>query len=224
MAELLAEAEFLEKRQSAKIHEEKLKIEEEYAKSKVKVKILEATESEDHKREFNVDGQYKGEVNKAIDEKLEIQHQRTKQYHYDQATVGDGKFDFSLLEQPLHEKTVKGNQANVTRWAPSTPTGERYKEVNVLNSEDVSGTLWKLLKLHAAPEVDMEPFDSNALSYHHFMALFKEVVEIKVEDPKGRLITLLKHTSGEAKELINHCIQLPSHEGFKYAKYLLEKI
>ena len=96
MAELLAEAEFLEKRQSAKIHEGKLKIEEEYAKSKAKVKILEAIESEDHKREFNVDGQYKGEINKAIDEKLEIQHQRSKQYHHDQATAGDGKFDFSL--------------------------------------------------------------------------------------------------------------------------------
>ena len=81
VAELSAEAEFLEKRQSAKIHEEKFKIEEEYPKSKVKVKILEVIESEDHKREFNVDGQYKGEVNKAIDEKLEIQHQRTKQYH-----------------------------------------------------------------------------------------------------------------------------------------------
>ena len=91
MAELLAEAEFLKKRQSAKIQEEKLKIEEEHAKSKAKVKILEAIESEDHKREFNVDGQYKGEINKAIDEKPEIQHQGTKQYHYDQPTAGNGK-------------------------------------------------------------------------------------------------------------------------------------
>ena len=78
MAELLTESEFFEKRQSVKIHKEKLKIEEEYAKSKAKVKILEAIESEDHKREFNVDGQYKGEINKAIDEKPEIQHQGTK--------------------------------------------------------------------------------------------------------------------------------------------------
>ena len=61
---------------------EKLKIEEEYAKSKVKVKILEAIESEDHKREFNVVPQYKGEMDKTI--------------------VGDGKSDFSLIKQPLH--------------------------------------------------------------------------------------------------------------------------
>ena len=85
-------------------------------------------------------------------------------------------------------------------------------------------TLCKLLKLHAAPGVDMELFDGNVLNYHHFMTLFKEVVESKLEDPRGRLIRLLKYTSGEAKELINHCIQLPSNEGFKYAKYLLDKV
>ena len=162
-------------------------------------------------------------INKATDEKPEIQHQRTKQYH-DQVTAGDGKFNFSLIKQPLHEKTVKGNQANVTRWAPSKSTGERYKKVNVLNSEDVSETLCKLLKLQAASEVDIELFDGNVLNYHHFMTLFKEVVESKLEDPRGRLIRLLKYTSGEAKELINHCIQLPSSEDFKYAKYLLEKV
>ena len=223
MAEILAGAEFQEKRQSAKIQEEKLKIEEEYAKSKAKVKILEAIESEDHKREFNVNGQYKGEINKAIDEKPEIQHQGTKQYQYDQVTVGDGKLHFSLIKQPLHEK-VKGNQANVTRWEPSKPTGERYKKVHVLDSEDVSEILCKLLKLQAEPEVDMQPFDGNVLKNHHFMALFKEAVESKVEDPRGRLIRLLKYTLGEAKELMNHCIQLPSNEGFKYAKNLLEKV
>ena len=223
MGELLAEAEFLQKRQSAKIQEEKLKIEEKHVKSKTKVKILEAIKSEDHKREFNVDGQYKGEINKAINEEPEIQHQGSKQCHYDQATVGDGKFEFSLIKQPLHEK-VKGNQAHFTRWVPSKPTGERYKKVNVLDSEDVPETMCKLLKLQASSEVDMEPFDGNVLKYHHFMALFKEVVEGKAEDPRGRLIRLLKYTSGEAKELSNHCIQLPSNEGFKYAKYLLEKV
>ena len=115
MAELLAEAEFIEKRQSAKIYDEKLKTEEEYATSKAKVKILEAIESEDLKRESNADGQYKGEINRAIDHTPEIQHGRTKQYHYDQGSIGDGKFDFSLIKQRLYQKTVKGNQANATR-------------------------------------------------------------------------------------------------------------
>ena len=52
----------------------------------------------------------------------------------------------------------------------------------------------------------MELFDGNVLNYHHFMALFEEIVESKVEDPRGRLIRLFKFTSGDAKELINHCI------------------
>ena len=73
-----------------------------------------------------------------------------------------GSLTSVLIKQPLHEKTVNGNQANVTRWAPSKPSGETYKKVNVLDSEDVSETLYKLLKLEAAPEVDMmEPFDER---------------------------------------------------------------
>ena len=88
-----------------------MKTEEEYVKSKPRVKILEAIESEDHRREFNVDDRYKGEINKATDEKPKIQHQETKQYHYDHPTVGDRKFDFKLIKQPLHEKTVKGESS-----------------------------------------------------------------------------------------------------------------
>ena len=56
------------------------------------------------------------------------------------------------------------------------------------------------------------------------MVLLNEGVESKLEDPRGKLIRLLKYTSWKAKELINHCIQLQSNEGFKYAKYLLEKV
>ena len=63
--------------------------------------------------------------------------------------------------------------------------------MNVLDSEDVSEIFCKLLKLQLAPEVDMEPFDGNVLSYHHFMALFMEFVESKAEDPRERLIRLL---------------------------------
>ena len=128
--------------------------------------------------------------------KSRIQHQRTRQYHYDQASVGDVKSDFSSIKQPLPEKTVTRDQADVTRWALSKPTGERYKKVKVLDSEDVSETLYKLLKQQVAPEVDIESLDGNVLNYHYFIFLFKEVVESKAEDPRGRLLRLLKYTSG----------------------------
>ena len=73
-------------------------------------------------------------------------------------------------------------------------------------------------EVKAAPEVDMEPFDGNTLNYHYFMSLFKEVVESKIDDPRGRLTRLIKYTKVDAKELIKYCIQLPFNEGFKNAK------
>ena len=47
------------------------------------------------------------------------------------------------------------------------------------------------------------------------MEIFKEVVEKRREDPRGRLTRLIKYTTGEAKDLIKHCIQQPLSEGTK---------
>ena len=52
--------------------------------------------------------------------------------------------------------------------------------------EASSDALYELLQLQAAPEVDMEQFDGNSLNYRYFMALFAEVVETKIEEPRGR--------------------------------------
>ena len=79
--------------------------------------------------------------------------------------------------------------------------------------------------MQSAPDVDIKTFDGNVLNYHYFIALFREVVESKVDDPRGKLTRLIKYTSGDARELIKHCIQLPSNEGVvKHAKYLFEKV
>ena len=68
--------------------------------------------------------------------------------------VGGEKSAFSFIEQLVPEKAVKRDQADVTRWALSNPVGERFKKVNVLDSEDLSETFYKLLKLQAGSEVD----------------------------------------------------------------------
>ena len=83
--------------------------------------------------------------------------------------------------------------------------------------------LCQLLRQQAAPEVQVDVFDGNHLNFKYFMALFKEVVETKIEDPHGRLTRLIRYTSGEAKELIKHCIELPSHLGYSNAMRLLYK-
>ena len=77
--------------------------------------------------------------------------------------------------------------------------------------------------LQAAAEVDMEQFDGNPLNYQYIMALFAEVVETKIEKPRGRLTRLIKFTTGEARELIKHCIHLPRSRSYQHARALLER-
>ena len=82
-------------------------------------------------------------------------------------------------------------QDRMKTWEPSenVHSGNR----NSLTDEDAnhkaSSELCKLLQQRAAPEADIDCFDGNPLNYHYFMAFFFEVVETKIEDPIGRLIT-----------------------------------
>ena len=64
------------------------------------------------------------------------------------------------------------------------------------SSREPTDILCKLLQQQAAPEVDIEYFDDNPLNYHYFMALFSEVVETKIDDPRGRLTRLIKYAVG----------------------------
>ena len=85
--------------------------------------------------------------------------------------------------------------------------------------ETTSDALCKLLQLQAVPEVDLEQFDGSPLNHHYFMALFLEVVETKIDDPRGRLTGLIKFTTEEARELIKHCIQLPHIEAISMQEH-----
>ena len=81
--------------------------------------------------------------------------------------------------------------------------------------------MWELLKRQAAPDLEIDIFDGNPMDFHYFMAVFKEVVENKVTDPRGRQTCLIRFTKGEAKEIAKNCIQLLSELGFRTAKQLL---
>ena len=77
------------------------------------------------------------------------------------------------------------------------------------------------MKHQSAPDLDIDVFDGNPLNFKYFMTLFREVVESKIEDPCGRLTRLIKDTTGEAKELIQHCIEKPANKGYENAVNLL---
>ena len=55
----------------------------------------------------------------------------------------------------------------------------------------ITEMLCKLVKEQSAQQVDLEPFDGNPLEYTYFMSKFRESVEKKIEDPKGRLTRLM---------------------------------
>ena len=91
------------------------------------------------------------------------------------------------------------------------------------NGGEIHGLLKGMIEQQAARDVEMETFDSNPLEYHHFMDLFKEVVEKWIQDPKERLLRLPKYTRGEAHDMIKQCLQEPSYTGYIHAKGLLRQ-
>ena len=74
-----------------------------------------------------------------------------------------------------------------------------------------------------APQVDLESFYGNPPKYTYFMSMFKESVEKKIEDPKGRLTQLIRHTRGEAKDLIKNFINDRPEYGYNNAMTILHR-
>ena len=210
MAELQAAAEFMEKQQTAEFKMQKLKIEEQYAKSQARMTILEDCNAEVAYAEANPHHTYRNQG---------VQYQLPA--GYDKFTSQIGVLHFNKDQRKMQAKKLESILCDQMS-GDTFVKNEHYRESKLVDA--TSDMLSKLLRLQPAPDVDIETFDGNVLNYHYFMALLREVVESKVDDPRGKLIRLIKYTSGDARELIKHCIQLPSNEGYKDAIYLLDKI
>ena len=83
--------------------------------------------------------------------------------------------------------------------------------------------LSKMISLQAAPDVEIDTFSGDLLEYTYFITNFKEVVESSIGSQTGRLNRLIKYTSGEAKELIKHCIHESPSNCYDKAIALLDK-
>ena len=110
-------------------------------------------------------------------------------------------------------RSVDNESSNVPRRGDRTFGSQR-------NLIEVSDVLCQLSKQQSAPGVGIDVFDGNPPNFKCFMTLFREVVESKIEDPRGRLTRLIKYTTGEAKELIKHCIE-PGNKGYENVVNLL---
>ena len=47
--------------------------------------------------------------------------------------------------------------------------------------------LFKIIQQQGGPVDDIDTFSGDPLAYHYFMEVFKEVVEKRLKDPRGRL-------------------------------------
>ena len=92
-----------------------------------------------------------------------------------------------------------------------------------VSSYDALNILCQLLTQQAAADAAIDTFDGNPLNCFYFMVLFKKAIEKKIDDPKGRLTSLIKFRRGEAKELIQPCIQLLNSNGCKKVISLIER-
>ena len=77
---------------------------------------------------------------------------------------------------------------------------ERRKDKEEFTNTSVADMLSKMMKQQSAQEIDFDVFDRNPLDLYYFMAVFREAAEKKIEDPRGRLICLIKYTTGEGKD------------------------
>ena len=103
------------------------------------------------------------------------------------------------------EDPTKSKIQTVNSSSKLENTGEHVPE-NSISNQNIVDMVNSLIDIQAAPNIDIDIFSGNPLDYRFFRITFKEVVEKKVKDPRGRLSRLLKFTSGDAKELIKHCI------------------
>ena len=84
-------------------------------------------------------------------------------------------------------------------------------------SPDLSRMICDLLLHQSSPKVEIDIFRGDTLEYHYFILVLRKVVELKIDDPHGRLVRLV------ARDTIKHCIQQTLKVGYQIAKLLLKR-
>ena len=129
-------------------------------------------------------------------------------------------------QQSLHSRQTKKENSEASHsqqdsdYLNQVHQAEQEKE-GFSSEKNIVDALCHLVKQQSAPDIELDVFDGNPLDFHYFMTLFHEVVEKRIDDPRGRLARLLKYTSGNAKEMIKHCVQEPPTMGYQHAKKIL---
>ena len=209
LAQLVAEAEFLDEKQNIENQSQKLQIKEKLAKAKARVLAYQNGGSTQqlkdiHQQPDNTHSIYANR--QQLHRGVQMEESRNTGKSYSNLERKNSAWD----ELDLQNKMNLGTTINRVQMPDSA-------------EHNISKMVCKLLNQQAAPEIDIDVFDGNPVEFHHFMAVFNEVVEKRIDDEKGKLTRLIKYTKGEPKEMVKNCIQLPADVGFNCAKRLLQE-
>ena len=187
-SKLVAEAELLEQKQIFECEAQKLKIMEELAKTRARVSAY-------------------NEV-KPVNFEEAITHEE-KQFDPD-----------NRHHRPDQESTVQGKERNCfNNWDSSAVRGhckEKLNQKSIIKKnvpamavdKGVSKMMCQLLIQQSAPDTDIDIFSGNPMEFCYFMAVFNEILEKKVDDPKGKVTRLIMYITSDAKKTVKKFIQL----------------
>ena len=164
----------------------------------------------------------KRQIAKNVTKRLKVQEMVAKAIArakvYEESESGDGKLF------PQTEKARPSKQTDIDHCFQRLSHQKLIQDEHLHPKKtDIAEVLCNLVKQQSAPDVDLDVFDGNPCEYDYFMTLFHELVEKRIEDPRGRLTHLIKYTKGDRKEIIKHCVQQPAAVGCDNANKLLEQ-
>ena len=191
LADLQAEATFMQKKRYAELQAELLQIEEEMAKAQASVKIYEE-ENIDQKvplKALTVADIKAGDSRYPVIKKQKYLNQNEKSNaatqfqarprfnRFSTTNNQQGELQNNQHHQQDQQSIITKNQNEVT---------DRITEPCEKDSE-IGNMLYQLVKEQSAPSIDIEVFDRNPLHYTYFRSMFREAVEKRIKDPQRKL-------------------------------------
>ena len=123
---------------------------------------------------------------RAVDDKGKESDLRKSKYDGFDARCMETKSGSRCSGNPCNQLIFAGPKQTDAKDVLKSRNNESRSATNSgVSADDATNVLCQLLKQQAAPDVEIDTFDGNPLNYFYFMALFKEAIERKIDDPKG---------------------------------------
>ena len=110
----------------------------------------------------------------------------------------DNRLDLEFCDSdPEKVSSPSRKEATLENQNEDRSSSRRRQQKSVHENDNAAEMLSKLVLQQSAPQVGMELFEGNPPDFTHFMSIFQESVEKKIDDLRGRLTQLIKYTRGE---------------------------